>query len=132
MFEKSGKFYADWRDKSGKRLRKSFKSARAALQHEAAQKELAHPKPKAQGKQSPKSSAPDTLGGRSPHTLARRPTRSSPSPVPLHRTSSPLPTSRTLTKASGGAVIPIRRKLAAPAHSRPSSASSGRTTVRRS
>ena len=32
MFEKQGKHYADWRDKSGKRLRKSFTSKAAALQ----------------------------------------------------------------------------------------------------
>ena len=47
MFEKQGRFYADWRDKSGQRLRKSFTSKRAALQFEAEQKELAHPKSKA-------------------------------------------------------------------------------------
>ncbi len=40
-------------------MRKSFKSSRAALQFEAAQKELAHPKPKA-------------LGRRSPHLLSAR------------------------------------------------------------
>jgi hypothetical protein len=44
MFAKDGKYYADWRDRSGKRLRLSFTSKRAALQHEAEQKELAHPK----------------------------------------------------------------------------------------
>ena len=54
MFEKSGKYYADWRDKSGRRLRKSFTSKAAALQFEADQKELAHPKTAARGQQSPK------------------------------------------------------------------------------
>ena len=34
MFEKSGKYYADWRDRNGKRLRKSFRTPRAALQYE--------------------------------------------------------------------------------------------------
>jgi hypothetical protein len=50
MFEKNGKFYADWRDRTGKRLRLSFNSKRAALQHEAEQKELARPKQRATGK----------------------------------------------------------------------------------
>ncbi len=60
MFEKSEKFYADWRDRTGTRKRKSFRTARAALQFEAAQKELAHPKQKAQGRPSPKFSVLDT------------------------------------------------------------------------
>ncbi|MGA8088276.1 MAG: hypothetical protein WCA10_13275 [Terracidiphilus sp.] len=58
MFEKQGKFYADWRDRAGKRLRKCFTTKRAALQFEAEQKELAHPKPSARGQRSPHSSAP--------------------------------------------------------------------------
>lgn len=49
MFEKNGKFYADWRDRSGKRIRKSFNSPRAALTYEQ-QKEVARPKPKALGR----------------------------------------------------------------------------------
>jgi hypothetical protein len=44
MFQKNGRYYADWRDKSGRRLRQSFTSKRAALQHEAEQKAIAHPK----------------------------------------------------------------------------------------
>jgi hypothetical protein len=42
MFEKDGKYYADWRDRAGTRKRKSFTSRRAALQYEADQKEIAH------------------------------------------------------------------------------------------
>ncbi len=53
MFEKGHKFYADWRDATGKRLRKSFTSRRAALAYEAEQKELAHPKHPAKGKTQP-------------------------------------------------------------------------------
>lgn len=60
MFEKNGKYFADWRDRKGRRLRKSFNSERAALLHEAAMKEAAHPKPKARGKQSPAFSARST------------------------------------------------------------------------
>jgi hypothetical protein len=34
MFEKNGKYYADWRDRTGRRQRKSFTSQRAALRYE--------------------------------------------------------------------------------------------------
>jgi hypothetical protein len=34
MFEKAGKFYADWRDAEGRRHRKSFITALAARRHE--------------------------------------------------------------------------------------------------
>jgi len=40
MYEKAGKYYADWRDRSGKRKRKSFASRRAALTFEEEQKEI--------------------------------------------------------------------------------------------
>lgn len=63
MFEKSGKFYADWRDRKGKRLRKSITSRRAALQFEAEQKAAAHPKQKARVTHSPTYSAPTSKGG---------------------------------------------------------------------
>jgi hypothetical protein len=53
MFEKQGKFYADWRDREGTRKRKAFNSSRAALRFEQEQKELAHPKQSAKGKPSP-------------------------------------------------------------------------------
>ena len=38
MFEKNGKFYADWRDRKGTRKRKSFTSQRAALRFEEERK----------------------------------------------------------------------------------------------
>ncbi len=38
MFEKNGKFYADWRDKLGNRKRKSFVSKSDARSYETAQK----------------------------------------------------------------------------------------------
>lgn len=63
MYEKSGKFFADWRDRQGNRKRKSFTSPRAALRFEAEQKELAHPKSKARGQHLPKFSAPATSRG---------------------------------------------------------------------
>jgi hypothetical protein len=62
MFSKQGLYYADWRDKSGRRLRKSFSSKSAALQFEADQKEQVHPKTKARGQASPKCSAPVSTG----------------------------------------------------------------------
>jgi hypothetical protein len=64
MYEKNGKYFADWRDRAGKRLRKSFNSPRAALQFEQQQRELAHPKLKALGQRLPIYSAPVTLGSR--------------------------------------------------------------------
>lgn len=62
MYEKGGKYYADWRDKSGQRKRKSFISGRAALRFEAEQKELAHPKPKARATTSHRCYAPTSKG----------------------------------------------------------------------
>jgi len=62
MFEKAGRYYADWRDESGKRLRKSFTSRRAALTFETEQKEQAHPKPQARGPLSPRSYAHTSKG----------------------------------------------------------------------
>lgn len=76
MFEKSGKFYADWRAKDGKRTRKSFTSKRAALQYEAEQKELSHPKTGAWGRQSLKSYRPNSSPSVRPaatHTKSRKP-----------------------------------------------------------
>jgi len=76
MFEKNGKYYADWRDRKGKRKRKSFTSARAALRYEEEQKELAHPKLKARTKLSPRYSVPSRKG--SVVTIAPRATRCKP------------------------------------------------------
>jgi hypothetical protein len=70
MFEKDGKFYADWRDKRGARKRKSFTSKRAALRHEEEQKELAHPKKRARGAISPNSYVPRKMAQSSAATQA--------------------------------------------------------------
>lgn len=78
MFEKAGKYYADWRDRQGNRKRKSFNSARAALTFEAEQKELAHPKKRAKGQTLPASYSPKQEGRkRTPST--KQPNSSSPS-----------------------------------------------------
>lgn len=57
MNEKNGKYVADWREKNGRRRRKTFTSKHAALRFEAEQKELAHPKQNARGNRSPSSYA---------------------------------------------------------------------------
>jgi hypothetical protein len=62
MFEKEGRYYADWRDKDGNRKRKSFKNKNAALRYEEEQKELAHPKQKVRVSPSPRYCAPDSKG----------------------------------------------------------------------
>jgi hypothetical protein len=91
MFEKAGKYYADWRDQDGRRVRKSFTSKRAALQFEAEQKELAHPKKQARGLRSPKFSAPG-ISGRTPFRTSAAPLKpSSPKLVAFPRTSSARP-----------------------------------------
>src|ERR1019366_5352104 len=93
MFEKAGKYYADWRDASGKRLRKSFTSRRAALQFEEEQKELTHPKQRARSQRSPRYSAPATLSAPVPRP-AKPQKPSSRKPVPCLRANSAPLTSR--------------------------------------
>jgi hypothetical protein len=102
MYEKQGKFYADWRDKRGKRIRKSFTSKRAALQHEADQKELAHPKRKAIGRTLPISYS---LKHRAEIRVLSGPQRatSSPHAAPSNPPKSPRPMSKRLTIVSGKA-----------------------------
>jgi|ERR1019366_783446 hypothetical protein len=99
MFEKQGKFYADWRDRKGVRKRKSFKSAHAALQFEEEQKVLAHPKTTAHGRRLPMSCAPNIRASQTP-TSTSQPKRSSLKLVHSRRTSSARRTSPTLTKKS--------------------------------
>jgi hypothetical protein len=86
MFEKQGKFYADWRDRAGRRLRKSFTTARAALRYEEEQKSLANPKPKAQGRPSPKFSAPVSRAGAVRRRTTAKLQKPSP-PRPAHAAS---------------------------------------------
>jgi hypothetical protein len=86
MFEKQGKYYADWRDRTGVRKRKSFSTARAALRFESEQKDTAHSKPTAQRLHSPKYSAPASKS-RAAHA-PKIPTsrkQSSPMSAPSHR-----------------------------------------------
>lgn len=76
MFEKQGKFYADWRDRTGKRKRKSFSTSRAALRFEEEQKELARPRLRLVGKPSHKSSS-TSPASRSTQPLPQPPASSS-------------------------------------------------------
>jgi hypothetical protein len=70
MFEKDGKFYADWRDRSGKRKRKSFTSKRAGLRFEEEMKEQAHPKKKTLGRPSPRYLASKSDSGKKNTTVS--------------------------------------------------------------
>ncbi len=44
MYEKNGKYFADWTDDSGRRKRKSFTTKRAATAYEQAMKEARNPR----------------------------------------------------------------------------------------
>ena len=103
MFEKAGKYYADWRDRTGARKRKAFKSERAALLYEAQQKELAHPKKKALGAHSRTSSARSTSRNQAAKQLTKSPSSSSGLQVVSRRAPSPPPTLRKPTRASNAA-----------------------------
>ena len=107
MYEKSGKFYADWRDKNGQRKRKSFNAARAALVFEAEQKEIAHPKRRATRKQYARSFSPKPRD-RSGNPSIRQPSSSSASRAASRRTASVRPTLSKPTPTSRAKVLPMR------------------------
>lgn len=102
MYEKAGKFYADWYAKDGTRKRKSFKSARAALLFEAEQKEIAHPKTRASGKQLLHSYSRKLGASRAETRSTKAQSSSSLRLVPSHPNNSARPTLPKLTKASKG------------------------------
>lgn len=77
MFEKQGKYYADWRDRRGRRHRKSFGSKRAALKFEEEQREIEHPKIRAAEKPWQKSSSPYFRGKRPAAVTGKLPSESS-------------------------------------------------------
>jgi hypothetical protein len=109
MFEKQGKFYADWRDKKGNRKRKSFTTARAALQFEAEEKALAHPKRKAGRTALPRFSSLKctTIDNAQ---VGKRQSSSSPSREASNRGNSVPRTSMKSTHISRGKVSLIRRE----------------------
>ena len=130
MFEKSGKFFADWRDQNGQRKRKSFFTERAALTFEAEQKELAHPKPTARGKRSPAPYSPNSAPHRAALISFRRPSSSSvPTATSAPANSAPR-ISRTSMVVSSKADSPAAPKRPVLVRSAASSAGSGRTTTR--
>src|ERR1035437_561563 len=114
MFEKDDKYYADWRNKAGQRLRKSFTSKRAALQREAEQKELAHPKQRATGKLSLISCSPRQKRGPVSPSLLQLAKPSSPQPVqPTPQIS---PSGKSPKQRPSSAKTTHRQRKAAPAH----------------
>lgn len=132
MFEKSGKFYADWRDRAGRRVRKAFTSERAALKHEAEQKTLARPHGLATGQRSQPYSSPGPVirtvaapNTKQQNSSSRKQDRNAPA-------NSPAPTLSKSTKRSTATVIPIAHARRARLVSARSSAGSGQTTARKS
>lgn len=109
MFEKAGRYYADWRDTTGKRLRKSFTSKRAALQHEADQKATAHPRGLATGRKSQPYSSPGRTARIAVAATTKPQDSSSRKPVRNLRANSPTRTRSKSTRPSGAKVIPIAR-----------------------
>lgn len=112
MFQKDGKWYADWRDKDGRRLRKSFASKRAAMQHEEDMRAIAHPKTKTLGKRSPQSLAPKSSGGKSSEhqRLSLLERNSSSRAVGANRLELARLKSSKLSIVSKARVMPIRQR----------------------
>jgi hypothetical protein len=131
MFEKSGKYYADWRDKRGKRLRKSFTSKRAALLFEAEQKEQAHPKKTARGRLLLRFSAPDTSRSETAAMPTKLQKASSRPQGHSHPTNSQPATSPKSKKASANVVTLSAHRHADSLRSGQSSAICGPTMGRR-
>lgn len=113
MYEKDGKFYADWRDKRGARKRKSFRTERAALIFEREQKEIAHPKRKAKGQQSPNSFTLSSLGKLHRQEKLGQQEPSSPKPGRSRLIVLAPPMSRKSTRRSTKAVTSKARKSTA-------------------
>ena len=111
MYIKNNKFFADWRDESGRRLRKSFTTARAAITYEAAQR-VRLPKQKAGGparKSYPSSLSAKTIQKPATATRAAQPVSSLPLRAVSSRTSSTPHTPTTLTQRSPKVVMLTRR-----------------------
>lgn len=74
MLHKSGSYFADWRDATGKRHRKAFPTLAEAIEHTERMRSAAHP-------ESPNSHPPR------PHS--RKPRRSTPARSRITRTRTP-------------------------------------------
>ena len=68
MYSKQNRFYADWRDKKGKRHRKAFTTANEATRYELEQKARYRSKTQGTAQQSQKPSVPTTQRGSSRKT----------------------------------------------------------------
>ena len=99
MFEKQGKFYADWRDRTGRRKRKSFDTAKAALRFEEEQKEIARPRLRLVGRTSRDYSTRQPIN-RSPAQPVRSQSSSSPKSDTSARSNSARRTSSTSMRHS--------------------------------
>jgi hypothetical protein len=132
MFEKQGKFYADWRDKAGRRKRKSFTSPRAALRHEADQKEAAHPKQSGAVRLWPRSSSPSTVTSATVIAIGGRRGPSSAKPVRSRRANSqPATPPKSITTFATLGTPTQRAKAGRPRRAK-SSSGSGKSTARKS
>lgn len=108
MYQKSNRFYADWRNRKGVRLRKAFATAEEAIEYEERQKAAARPKQQGAGRPSQKSSAPISSrtpspakvrsGSRRPSTTSSKPL--SELPVKRGRATSPATTSAKPPRAT--------------------------------
>lgn len=129
MFEKDGKFYADWRDRTGARKRKSFTTARAALKHETDEKESAHPKGQARNQQSQSYCAPVISLCPTATPSIRQPKHSSQRREAKPPVNSPQRRSLILTKRSTAAPTLSQPKRFARRPRGESSAGSGKITA---
>jgi len=131
MFEKQGKFYADWRDRTGIRKRKAFTTGRAALRHEAEQKEAAHPNAEARKTRWQKSSVRAISLCPTPTPNTKQPRTSSQKPEASHRANSPEQSPQTSMKPSTKLRTRTQQKPSARARSGASSGTYGSTTEHR-
>ena len=131
MFEKSGKFFADWRDQRGERKRKSFHTERAALSFEAEQKELPTQKRWREGKRSPASYSPSSAPHRAALISFKPRVSSSEHADRFARSNSAPRTSQDLDGRLFQADSRAARKPLALVRSVASSVGSGKTTARR-
>lgn len=98
MFQKGERYCADWRSRKGKRLRKAFTSAEAALAYEEAQKAAARPKTRRGGRVSGKLSHRSSGRTAHAHTSSKRRSASSPSQATKPRQASARASSPTSTR----------------------------------
>lgn len=107
MFEKGNRYLADWRDKKGRRRRKSFATPAEAQFYEDAQKASAHPKTRRVGRPSPSPSR-NSRAKPAPRQGDKRPNSSSVSAKKAKSSHSTLPIQPSSTKGSQNIKAPSR------------------------